>query len=220
MKQNLKLACIITLLTLAANISSSFAQTKADIFDDKTPVTWLGIDFSQTRFVGTASMFANGGQMTNAEFRDIMTRSWNELFINEPKKYDVAKALHRTTVTYAIDVAEKANAALASKDFFTNNPGDFKTLNEAAIGDVVKNYDFQGHEGIGLIFFVEGMSKGQKATGLWVTFVDMKSKTVLLTKYVTQEPGGFGFRNYWAKPFYITLKKLGSDYYSDWKKGK
>ena len=48
--------------------------------------------------------------------------------------------------------------------------------------------------------------------GIWVTFVDMKSKTVLFTTYQTNPPGGFGFRNYWAKPLYTTLKNMESDF--------
>ena len=218
--KHLKITCLLAFLLVGTCLTSASAQTKADIFNESTPITWLGLDFSQTKFIGSASLYANGGQMTNAEFRDVLTVSWNELFINEQKKYDVAKALHRASVKYASDVAEKANAALTSKDFFSNSVDDFKKITEADIANAVKNYDFKNNDGIGLIFFVEGMSKGLEKSGIWVTFVDMKSKTVLLTAYETAKPGGFGFRNYWAKPFYTLLKDISSDYYSSWKKGK
>jgi hypothetical protein len=52
--------------------------------------------------------------------------------------------------------------------------------------------------------------------GLWITFVDMKGKNVLLTKYIENKPGGFGFMAYWAKPIYLALKDVKSDYNS-WK---
>jgi len=61
------------------------------------------------------------------------------------------------------------------------------------------------------------MSKGIESMGIWVTFVDIKSKTVLYTKYETSKPGGFGFRNYWAKPLYETLKDMG-DNFKQWSK--
>jgi hypothetical protein len=191
----------------------SAQATKADIFDTSKPITWLGIDFSQTKIIGTANQWGDKGAITNAELRDTYTVAWNELFINEQKKYDVAKAVHRATVKYDIDIALKANqASLAQKDFFTNSPSDFKTLTEASIAALVKNYDFKNDDGIGLIFFVEGMSKGTDSMGVWVTFVDIKTKTVLLTDYQTEKPGGFGFRNYWAKPFYTILKNMDSNF--------
>jgi hypothetical protein len=216
MKRVCNLFGLLTII-LTFNLMSAFCQTKAGIFDEKTQITWLGLDFSQTKFIGTASLFAHGAPMTNNEFREVLTVSWNELFINEIKKYDVAKAVHRQAVKYAIDVAEKANSGLTSKEFFSNNPADFKKLTEADIAEVVKNYDFKNNQGIGLIFYVEGMSKGLDKAGMWVTFVDMPSKTVLLTAYETAAPGGFGIRNYWAKPFYIVLKEMGNEYYDQWK---
>jgi hypothetical protein len=152
----------------------------------------------------------------NDEFRDSFTPQWNQIFLEKPKQFDIAKAIHRSSVKYAIDVATKANATLTKKDFFSNNPGDFKTLTEQNISDVVKNYNFQGNTGIGLIFFVEGMSKGVAQEGVWITFVDMGSKTVLFTTYEAEKPGGSGFLNYWATPMRTIVKKMESDFYK-WK---
>jgi hypothetical protein len=203
-------------LTAAAIVllgaQSLSAQNKADIFGSTVPITWLGLDFSQTKFIGTATQFESAGQISNAQLKDIYTVAWNQLFINEEKKYNVAAAVHRSFVKYDIDVTLKINQGLTQKDFFSNNPGDFKTITEATIADLVKNYDFKNDDGIGLIFFVEGISKGLDSMGIWVTFVDMKSKTVLLTNYQTAKPGGFGFRNYWAKPYYTVLKNMESQF--------
>ena len=59
-----------------------------------------------------------------------------------------------------------------------------------------------------MMFFVEGMDRGTTEEGIWITFVDMKSKTVLLTKYQSLKAQGSGFRNYWAKPLYVTIKEM------------
>jgi hypothetical protein len=50
------------------------------------------------------------------------------------------------------------------------------------------------------------MSKSREEASGWITFVDMGSKTVLRTFRETGKPGGFGFRNYWAKAFLNILK--------------
>jgi hypothetical protein len=207
---------ILALFLISVNAQILLAQSKADVFDESKPITWLGVDYSQTKFIGSATKGivanSNSGTVDNEEFRNEFTVQWNQIFIDEQKKYDIAKAVHRPSVKYAIDVAIDANKQLTKKDFFSNNPGDFKTLNEAAIAGLVKNYDFQKNDGIGLIFFVEGMSKGEESMGVWVTFVDIKSKTVLLTAYQTAKPGGFGFRNYWAKPLFTILKDMDSNF--------
>ena len=215
--KNLLKATIATCFFLftASTTTLLFAQTKANIFDGSTEITWLGLDFSQTKFIGAASNFGDAGEVTNESFKNKYAQGWNHLFIDEMKKYDVAAAVHRTGVKYAIDVTEKANSNL-KKDFFSNNPGDYKSIDEAKINAAVKGYDFQGNTGIGMIYFVEGMSKGQKAAGAWVTFVDMKSHTVLFTKYMEGKSGGFGFKNYWAAAFLDILKDVKKQF-KGWK---
>ncbi len=220
---------LIALFAVFATTQSVSAQlTKADVFDESKPITFLGVDYSLTTFIGTPENKSYGfspwtvvgskdnGVVTNDQFRDEFTPQWNQLFIDEPKKFDVAKATHRSTVKYNIDVAIKANKALGKKNFFSNSPTDFHTKTEADITNAVKNYDFQNSDGIGLIFFVEGMDKGVTSEGVWVTFVDVKSKTVLLTTYQTAKPGGSGFRNYWAKPLFEIVKAMESDF-KKWK---
>ncbi|MDB5149727.1 MAG: hypothetical protein JWQ57_3747, partial [Mucilaginibacter sp.] len=189
-------------------------------FDKKVPVTWLGVDYSLTTFIGTPSYTTlafspwtvvkktGEGVITKDEFKDSFLVQWNQLFIDESKKYNVAKAIGRSSVTYAIDICINANKKLAQKEFFSNNPKDFHTKTEADVVNAVKNYDFQSNKGIGMMYFVEGMDRGTGEEGIWVTFVDMKSKTVLLTRYESSKGQGSGFRNYWAKPLYVALKEM------------
>lgn len=187
------------------NVNVILAQTKADIFNGSTEITWLGIDFTQAKFIGSAFQFKDAGEITNGEFRDKYVPSWNQLFINEQKKYDVAKTVKRSEVKYAMDVTEKANNSIKG-NFFSDDPNDYKKLDEQKVANIIKNYDFQGKSGIGMLFVIDGMSKSKEEASGWVTFVDMKSKKVLLTEYKTGKAGGFGFRNYWAKSFQNILK--------------
>jgi len=199
-------ACLISL--------SLRAETKADIFNDQIAITWLGLDFSQLTFVGTATQYHDAGTITSNDLRNKYFPGWNDLFLTEKDKYNVAGAVHRTEVSYATEITAKANAKIPEHDFFSTNENDFQKLNEQKIGDLVKKYDFQGKTGIGLIFFVDGMSKSESKASVWVTFVDMKTKKVLLTQHETGKNGGFGFRNYWAKSFYNVLINVKSDFKS------
>ncbi|MFT3909612.1 MAG: hypothetical protein QM737_09320 [Ferruginibacter sp.] len=200
-------------LLLLLNVKSVSAQTKEDITGGTAEITWLGIDFSQLKYIGTASQFGEAGEITNQSLRDKYFPAWNNLFINEQKKYNVAKVVHRTEVKYALDVTEKTNSGLKG-DFFTNSPDDYGKMDEAKLESLVKGYNFQGKTGIGLIFFADGMSKGKEEGSAWVAYVDMKGKKVLMSKHLTGKVGGIGLKNYWAKAFYNILKD--SDY-TDWK---
>jgi len=223
MKLNTQFKSLALLILFAVNAQVLSAQSRADVFNPNVPLTLLGLDYSQTKYIGahentsvgfsafTVVRKEDNGLVTDDQFRDEFTVAWNELFLDEPKKYNVAKATNRSEVNYALDVAEKANKTL-KKEFFGDDPSVFKTIDESTITSLVKNYDFGKNKGLGLIFFVEGMSRGLEKEGVWVTFVDMNTKTVLLTKYVTEKPGGGGFRNYWAKPIFMILKNMESDF--------
>jgi hypothetical protein len=220
MKSVTKIKCILALLFIAVSTQSVLAQTKADILDKNVPITWLGVDYSLTTFIGTPSYTTmafsawsgvrktGDGVISKDEFRDSFLVQWNQLFIDEQKKYNVAKATGHSTVNLAIDVCINANKKLTKKEFFSNDPGVFHTKTEADIANAVKNYDFQKTEGLGMMFFVEGMESGTGQEGIWVTFVDIKSKTVLATHYESSKGQGSGFRNYWAKPMYVALKEM------------
>ncbi len=220
MKSVTKIKCILVLLFISISTQSVLAQTKAAIFDKNVPITWLGVDYSLSTFIGTPSYstFAfsawsgvkktGDGVISKDEFRDSFLVQWNQLFIDEQKKYNVTKATGHSTVNLAIDVCINANKKLTKKEFFSNDPSVFHTKTEADITNAVKNYDFQKTEGLGMMFFVEGMESGTGQEGIWVTFVDIKSKTVLATRYESSKGQGSGFRNYWAKPMYVALKEM------------
>lgn len=189
------------------------AQTKDDLFAGTADVTWLGLDFSQAKFIGEATGFKDHGEVTNGEMRDRYIPGWNMLFVNEQKKYDVAKYTHRAEVKYGIDVTDHANSEI-KKDFFSKDPSEYNSLDAAKVEGLVKKYDFKGKKGIGLIIFVEGMSKGKEEASGWAVYVNLDKKSVIMSQHVTGKPGGFGFKNYWAKSFLGMLKD--SDY-KDWK---
>jgi len=204
-------------LLLAATMSvTGYSQAKSDIFGT-APITWLGLDFTHLKFIGSAAQFKDAGTITNSDMRSKYFTAWNNLFVAEQKKYNVADAVHRDNVTFAIEVTQSANDKNTS-DYFTEKADDYQRLNEDEISKAVAGYDFKGKTGIGLLFFVEGMSKDKTEASMWVTFVDMGAKKVLLTNRMTGGSGGFGFRNYWAKSFFNVLQDVEHDF-KKWKKG-
>lgn len=167
------------------------------------------MDFSQMKFIGSEEAYRS--QVINAEFVGKYIPAWENFFLKEPKKYNPAKAVRRDSVHFALTVTEKVNNAL-TKNFFDPTPEHFKVLTEKDISALIKGYDFQGNKGIGMLLIIEGLDKSRKEGGAWVTFVNMDDKTVLYTVFRTGSSFGFGFKNYWAHPWYEILKDFGTDF--------
>jgi len=104
MKTTHSLRQLLTLLPFLLLIKFVEAQTKADVFDGKTPITWLGLDYTQARFIGVPNDYGKPGEVTNERISDFYTRSWNYLFFDQPRKFDAARAAHRASVISKIEV--------------------------------------------------------------------------------------------------------------------
>lgn len=206
-----RLSWLAFALIASLSVNTVSAQSESDVYGGSADITWLGMDFTQVKFIGSATQFKDAGEISNSEFRDKYIPAWNQLFLDEPKKYDVAKAVRRTEVKNSIDVTDNVNSKI-KKEFFSNSTDEYASLNESKVADLVKSYDFKGKSGIGLMFFIDGMSKGKKEVSAWVTYVNMKTKKVLTTFHTSAKAGGFGFRNYWAGGFKNVLEDVEKDY--------
>lgn len=201
---------LFILSMLLLNLNTNAQNSKRDIFDSKNDITWLGVDYSEVRFVGPASSWGEMSTVTPTEMRDKYFSAWNDLILAEPKAFKIAEAVNRNDIKYATDVTSKANSKTNKKDIFTEDINEYQSLDEKVVRNMVKKYSFKENNGIGFVLIAEGMSKGREEGSYWATFVDMSNKEVILTKRITGKAGGFGFRNYWAgslKSVFKTMKK-------------
>ncbi len=187
------------------------AQTSiVDVFNPDTPITYMGIDFSNAKCFGEERF----------DVTDI-TRKINDLVINEYDKYNVTEALKKNFVNIKFDLTWKLNAKIEADNFFTYSPGDLNKMKEEDIQKIVSMYDFSSYEknkGIGLVFIVDNINKKEDKESVWVTFLDMNSNKVIFTEKVIGKSGGFGLRNYWVRPFYEIIKDIKSTLFKQWKK--
>jgi len=208
MKRTLQSALLLTILSFCTKNLS--AQTFQDFFKPETNVTWLGIDFTDVKVMGHTDM----------ELEDLATRQFqgiNELVLAEPKKFDLPKAFHKESVASDLSLVKAKNKGISDSQIKSDNDADLARFSNATIDKMVKSYDFGSKKGIGVIFFMEGMSKKKERSYIWVTFIDMGSKKVLYTERMEEKVGGFGLRNYYAKSIYEALEDIEKKY-KDWKK--
>lgn len=189
------------------------AQSLKDYFsNDGTNALYLGVDFTLNKLIDDA----------NANVSDIRDRQYNglnDLVVTEPKKYDLKEAFHRSNeVDHDLAIVNDRNTKSNADAIKSTNTSDFHRLKEADIQSLVSGVDFKGKKGLGILLVSEAMGKGEKAIAMWVAFVDMSAKKVLLTDRIEGKIGmGFGFRNYWATGIKSVLDQIKKSKYKEWK---
>ncbi|MES2774207.1 MAG: hypothetical protein V4722_08485 [Bacteroidota bacterium] len=189
----------------------SFSQTLKDVFtNSESPLVYLGIEFSKTRLL----------DIGNAD--DIRARQYgaiNQLIVNEPKKFDLKKAFRKSNIEHDFSAVTKNYATANLNDILSTNSADFNRFKESDVTAIVKSLDLAGKQGIGLLFVVEAFRKMDKKgdAAIWVTFVDMKTKKVLMTERIESKgSSAIGFRNYWASTIKNLIDTIEDKKYKEW----
>jgi hypothetical protein len=214
MKRICKANLFVLVLFFCNGIQSLSAQTVKDVFtSSETSILYLGIDYTQARLI-------NDPSKTGIVVRDEIFPAINALVINEPKKYDLQSALNKSLINNSLGIVAKRNKAINAENIESTESADYNRLKEEDINKLVRGIDFENKKGIGLLFIVEGMKKVDKRgfSSIWVTFVDMGTKKVLMTERMEGESsGGFTFRNYWASTIYNVIEAIEKRKYKEWK---
>lgn len=202
----------ILILTLLALVVQLNAQTAQDIFKAGTPVTWLGLDFTEARFIGDRERLGSHSDVLH------LMESINQLIVNEPTKYDIAAAIGKTKVEKAINVTSNHNSQLDVSELLSDQSKDYQRLKPSDIGRIISGYSFDGLDGIGLMFNVESFSKMDASASVWVTFVNLDTKEVLFTQRMLGKPGGFGLRNFWGRSIYEIIGDIRKKEFEMWRR--
>lgn len=191
--------------------ATCFSQTLKEVFtDSESPLTYLGINFSKSKLVD------NGNA---SEIRDRLYGAINQVIMSEPKKYDLKAAFRKSNVNSDLTAVTKVNATANLNDILSMNTADFNRFSAADITPMVKQLDLSGKSGVGVLFVMEAMRKLDKkgSAAVWVTFIDMKSKKVLLTERMESKASmAIGFRNYWGSAIKNLIDDIEKKKYKEW----
>lgn len=194
------------LLTFCFAITSIFGFAQNE--NEPANVTFLGIDYSHIKLIGQMAQFNSAGEVDGNQIIDNYFPAWNQFFINEQKKYDMAKALNQKNVIYDIVFFAKKNKATDPKTLFTENNPNYT---DAEIEKFVKTNNYTAQTKYVAYFLAESYNKGLEEAMYRFVVVETKSKKIVANKIYTSKPGGFGIKNYWASTYYKILKKLPKD---------
>ncbi|HSY62887.1 MAG TPA: hypothetical protein VK796_13475 [Cytophaga sp.] len=194
---------------------NSQAQNVQDIFGNTDyNVTWFGIDYSHAKIVGSLGLFGGKTPVSPADLRDRYYPAWNYLILDEPGKYDIAKMIHRQSVTKDISIVKQLNAA-AHIDSIEASVTPYYTLQE--IQQFISAYPIENKAGIGLVFIAESMNKASDDAYYHVVFFNMTTKEILLQERLRGAPVGFGIRNHWAGSYFSVMEYIKEDGYQKWR---
>ncbi|MCX6204787.1 MAG: hypothetical protein NTZ19_00860 [Bacteroidetes bacterium] len=211
MNYSKKLGIYLITLFVCGLTSPVFSQTLKDVFSNSNcQIIYLGIDFTKTKLLDKGNV---------VDIRDHLYGNINQLIVNEPKKYDLKGALLKNNIDYDFGPVTKSNARIDLNEILSNNSMDFNRLKEADITAVVNNLEISEKTGIGLLFVMEGMRKTGNSgeSAVWVTFIDLKNKSVLMTDRVIGKGSfGIGFRNFWASTIKDLIDEIKHRKYKDW----
>lgn len=200
---------ILFLLSLVVLATMAQAQTVSDVFDGETEIVWLGLDFTATKIIADNENWAGRDPIE-------MFEAWNQLMIDESAKYDVAAALHRDHVKPALEVTMDHNHRLNVTELFADVGSKKFKLEPEDVQYIVNAYNFKKYSGVGIMFVVEALDKSLVEGSFLITFINLNTKEVLFVERMTNAPGGFGVRNYWASCVYNILKKIKNTQYVMW----
>ncbi|MEI9944642.1 MAG: hypothetical protein WDN26_10535 [Chitinophagaceae bacterium] len=212
MKKIPRLSWVFTALLFCTISASSFSQALKDVFSNsESPIVYLGIDFSKARLLD---------QGNPDDIRNKLYNSINQLIINEPKKYDLKGAFHKGNIDHDLSAVTAKNDKANINDIISTNSSDFNRFKESDISSMVRELNLSGKKGVGLVFVMEAMRKLDKKgdAAIWVTFVDMGTKKVLMTERIESSASmAIGFRNYWASTIKKLIDLIDSRKYDEWK---
>lgn len=204
---------IFGLAVMASSVC--FAQNTLKNFFENSNVTtyWLGIDFTHLRIKGE-----DNGKLSEIEVKNKYFTGWNELIIKEPKKYDLSGAFRKDEVKEDLELVMQKNSKANVGELFAGIGENINTLDKDKVKDIVKSYNFEKKDGYGILFVMESMDKIKETGSLYAVIIDLKTSDILLCEKLDGEPGGFGFRNYWASVIAKAIKSVKQSQYAAWKK--
>jgi hypothetical protein len=179
----------------------SGSLTARDVFDpEKNSFTWLGIDYSHVKL--------------NCESEPDVVRNqffaaWNKLILDEADKYNIKKMLKLKDIQNDISMIGRVNQEAGISGMKSENAPNYST---ADIISFVGSYNPQNKSGIGIVFIAEFLGKEKKQGVFHVVALNLANNEVLVSERMTGEPGGAGFRNYWAGSVYKIILAFEKNY--------
>lgn len=171
-------------------------------------LVWCGLDYSHVKMIGTED-FRNPEDIFPSK-----PEAWNALFMKEmlPKLEKMAPGLRTDIGAVAKGNAKLTADCIERKDGTREETVTPSHITAQDIAKIVKGYSLEQKDGLGLVFIMDRLVKGQQTACLYVVFFDIGSRQVVYSQRECEKAQGAGFRNYWFGPVKRVVKNLPKAY--------
>lgn len=202
---------LLFLFTFSSHILLKAQDLNSIFSTSKTPITWIGIDFSHVKLVGSDG-FKDPEAIVNRHFPSI-----NYLIVEESDKYNLEKSFMKSEIDFNLEVTDNLNAEIDFIDLVINKSAP--RLTKENLQSFADSYDFKGiTTPVVLVFVAESLNKLAEKGTYHVVFINTTTREVIFTDRMSGEVGGMGFRNYWARPIYNILEQIRRKQFRIWRK--
>ncbi len=181
-------------------VAMGFMGHSTELSRSQGEVVWFGLDYTQVKFIGYDTHFTD-----IPKIRDHYFASWNELIVLESDKYDVKGALGVKEVSYEIEHAIDRSKQRDMNGILQS--GSYE-LGKDQLAKVLKAYVNPSDHRTGALMIMETLNKLDETSTMWLVVFDVATSEIHHLKKYAGKPGGFGFRNYWARCYYNVLLDL------------
>lgn len=168
------------------------------------PVTWVGIDYTYARMIGTGDF-----NEPDAIFPGYLDK-WNQLWIEEIVPELVSTL--RAEVTVDDDAVMARNQTATSRQIERRDAGQSvlteTTITTDLLSASVRGYALRATSGDALVLVVDRYVKLQEQGCAWVVWFDAGTRQLRAANRYCKEASGFGFRNYWFHPLKELLPEI------------
>ena len=206
---------IIVALMLIGSSYFGHTQTVQDLlYSNDTEITWLGIDYSHVKLIGSFTQFENAGNKAAYQIRNAYFPGWNNIILHEREKYDLRAALRKDYLDYDIVAITEINSKASLEEMEATRPVRYSTED---IQNFVNEYNLEGQKGLGVLMVAERMDKYNEEAFFHFVVINIKTKEILVQERLRGRPGGFGLKNYWARPVLHIINDVKGKYFKTWK---
>jgi len=196
---------LISFILLSCSSSINLNREEMYFINENTELTWFGVDFSRVKLIDQS------GFTDPQQIRDQYFNSINLVVINEPKKYNLESIFNNKNIKSDLSIVKNRNLMPIVEELVIDITEKDLLISDGDIPSIVNEYNIDDDKiGIGIVFIMQSLIKthNNKMGNMYVTFFDIKTKNILLTKLMSGEPGGFGFRNYWVRTVKNVLNQI------------
>jgi hypothetical protein len=193
---------VLIFLSIISLVSTtSFAHPPLEGINAKE-ITFYGIDYSHFRLIHKADFVDKLGTTQCQALKSRYLQEWNEIFITEKSKFDIAKLFVVDKFTLDLD---RSIATLGgyTADCVLEDEG-YK-INESDFSAIIAKYIDKTKQGTGVVMVGESINKEDNVAKYYIVYFNINTGAILDKRFITGKPGGSGFSNYWVNALYDAL---------------